>query len=40
MIVMKRPGTGLPAAMIPHILGRALKQDVAADTLITLDMLL
>ena len=40
MIAMKRPGTGLPSAMIPHILGRSLKQDVAADTLITLDMLL
>ncbi len=39
MIAMKRPGTGLPSAMISHILGRPLREDIAADTLITLDML-
>jgi N-acetylneuraminate synthase len=40
MIAMKRPGTGLPSAMISHILGRPLRKDISADTLITLDMLL
>jgi N-acetylneuraminate synthase len=40
MITAKRPGTGLPPAMRPYLLGRTLRKDVAEDTLLTLEMLL
>lgn len=39
MISIKRPGTGLPPAMRPYILGRTLKVDTSEDNLITLEML-
>lgn len=38
-IGIKRPGTGLPPAMLPFLIGRTLKSDVAKGTLITLDMI-
>lgn len=38
-ISVKRPGTGIPPAMISHILGRTTRVAVSAGTLITLEML-
>lgn len=38
-ITAKRPGTGLPLTMRPYVLGRLLRVDVPADTVLTLDML-
>jgi N,N'-diacetyllegionaminate synthase len=38
-IVVKRPGTGLPPAMLSHVLGRTTRVAVSAGTLITLNML-
>lgn len=39
MIAVKRPGTGLAPARRSEVLGRALRVDVAKDTLLTMDML-
>lgn len=39
MIVAKRPGTGLPPALLPFVIGRTLRQDSTAGTIITLEML-
>lgn len=36
-IVVKRPGTGLPPSMRPHLLKRRLRRSVAAGSLLTLD---
>jgi N-acetylneuraminate synthase len=33
-LVLKKPGTGIPAARLPDLIGRRLKRSVAADTLI------
>ncbi len=33
-LTLKKPGTGLPAARLPELIGRRLKRAVAADTLI------
>lgn len=38
-IVIKRPGTGLPPAMEPYLLGRQVRGDIPAGTLIKLEML-
>jgi len=38
MIAVKRPGTGLPSSLRPHLLGRAVKHAMAAGTLFTLEM--
>jgi N-acetylneuraminate synthase len=38
-IVIRRPGTGLPAAMLPEILGRRLRVPARAGALLTLEML-
>ena len=38
-IAIKRPGTGLPPAMISHILGRTTREAIPAGTIITLDLL-
>ena len=38
-IAIKRPGTGLPPAMISHILGRTTRETIPAGTIITLDLL-
>jgi len=40
MIETKRPGTGLPPIMHPYLIGRILKQDVKAGTLLGLDMMI
>jgi sialic acid synthase SpsE len=40
MILIKRPGTGLPPAMRDELIGRRLKTDVTEGTLLTLEMLL
>ena len=39
MVAIRRPGTGLPPSDLPRILGRRLKQDLAAGHLFTLEML-
>jgi N,N'-diacetyllegionaminate synthase len=38
LITVKRPGTGLPPAMRPYLVGRTLRVDAAAGTLLTLEM--
>jgi N,N'-diacetyllegionaminate synthase len=38
-IVVKRPGTGLAPIMLPYILGRRLRMDVPAGTVLRMDML-
>jgi N,N'-diacetyllegionaminate synthase len=40
MVAIRRPGTGLPPSDLTRILGRQLKQDVAAGHLFTLEMLI
>jgi N,N'-diacetyllegionaminate synthase len=39
MLTARRPGTGLPPAMRPHLLGRTVGQQIPAGTPITLEML-
>jgi sialic acid synthase SpsE len=39
LIAIKRPGTGLAPAMLGTLVGRTLRQDVAADTVLTFEML-
>jgi N-acetylneuraminate synthase len=39
MIAVKRPGTGLPPMLLPQVIGRTLRVDVRAGTLITWEML-
>ena len=38
-LAIKRPGTGLPSSRLPSLLGRRVRQDVAAGALIRLEML-
>jgi N-acetylneuraminate synthase len=37
--VMRRPGTGLPASLLHHVVGRTLRVPVAEGTMLTLDLL-
>ena len=39
LIAVKRPGTGLPPAMRPHVVGRRLRVAVPSGTLLTTEML-
>jgi len=39
MIAVKRPGTGLPPVMQPHLVGRTARETILADALLTLEML-
>lgn len=39
MLVLKRPGSGLPASMLPIVVGRSVRCDVPVNTLISLDVL-
>jgi N,N'-diacetyllegionaminate synthase len=39
LIGIKRPGTGLPPAMYPYLIGRTVRTTIQADTLLTLEML-
>ncbi len=39
LIAIRRPGTGLPPAMLGQVLGRKAKQDIPAGTLLSLEML-
>ena len=39
MLAIKRPGTGLPPMLLPHLIGRTLRVDVRAGALIALEML-
>jgi N-acetylneuraminate synthase len=38
-IAIKRPGTGLPPAMLPHLIGRTARAAISEGELITLDLL-
>ena len=38
MIKIKRPGNGLPPALLPFIVGRTASVDIPVDTLLTMDM--
>jgi N-acetylneuraminate synthase len=38
-LTLKKPGTGIPAARLPEIIGRRLKKPVKADALIPEDAL-
>lgn len=38
MVVIKRPGSGLPPAMLSQLLGRRAKREIAAGTLLAFDM--
>ena len=40
MVAVKRPGTGLPPGLLPHLLGRTARRPIPAGALITLDMVL
>lgn len=35
MLTLKKPGTGIPAAQLPHLLGRRLRRSVAPDRLLS-----
>ena len=39
MLAAKKPGTGIPARMLPEVIGRKAKIDIPADTVITEDVL-
>jgi N,N'-diacetyllegionaminate synthase len=39
LMVLKRPGTGLPPTMLTSLVGRIAKKDISAGTLLTLEML-
>jgi len=39
LMALKRPGTGLPPSMLPHLIGRILAEAVTTGTLLSLDML-
>ena len=39
MVAAKKPGTGIPARMLPEVLGRRARTDIPADTVITEDLL-
>ncbi|MFQ5801296.1 MAG: N-acetylneuraminate synthase [Candidatus Methylomirabilales bacterium] len=39
LIAVKRPGTGLPPAMLPYLVGRTLRVDVRADSILRMEML-
>jgi len=38
LIAIKRPGTGLPPAVLDHLLGRTAIREIPADTLLTMEM--
>ena len=39
MLAAKKPGTGIPARMLPEVIGRKARVDIAADTVLTEDVL-
>ena len=39
LIAVKRPGTGLPPAMRPYLIGRRARRDIAAGDLLSLEWL-
>lgn len=39
MVGLRRPGTGLAPSLLPQVLGRRARQDIAPGTVLTLDML-
>jgi N-acetylneuraminate synthase len=39
MLAAKKPGTGIPAARLEEIVGRIARADIAADTVVTEEML-
>jgi sialic acid synthase SpsE len=39
MLATKKPGTGIPARMLPEVIGRKARVDIQADTVLTEDVL-
>lgn len=39
MVALKRPGTGLPASQLPYVIGRTVRQDIKANSLLTWEIL-
>jgi N,N'-diacetyllegionaminate synthase len=39
MLAVKKPGTGIPARLLPELVGRKARVDIPADTVITEEML-
>jgi hypothetical protein len=39
MVAAKKPGTGIPARMLPEVLGRRAKADIPTDTVLTEELL-
>ena len=39
MIAIQRPGTGLPPAMRPYLVGRTVRMSITAGALLTFEML-
>lgn len=39
MLTVKRPGTGLPPAALPSVIGRRLRRDIAKDTIVEFAMI-
>ena len=39
MVAAKKPGTGIPAARLGDVVGRVARADIAADTVVTEEML-
>jgi sialic acid synthase SpsE len=39
MLAAKKPGTGIPARLLPELIGRRARAEIAADTVLTEDML-
>jgi N,N'-diacetyllegionaminate synthase len=39
MVAAKKPGTGIPARLLPEVVGRKARVDIAADTVVTEEML-
>ena len=39
MLAAKKPGTGIPARMLHEVVGRTARVDIAADTVLTEDLL-
>jgi sialic acid synthase SpsE len=39
MVALKRPGTGLPASLLSYVIGRTVRQDIKANSLLTWEIL-
>ena len=39
LVLLRRPGTGLPPSMLPYVIGRTLRKSVRSGTVLTMDLL-